>query len=88
MPARETVLGFARDLNKNLISLAGDTHNAWANNLADAQGVAVGVEFATASVTSPGLETFFPSEDPRTLASGLEALIGPLLILTAASAAT
>jgi alkaline phosphatase D len=76
--ARETVFGFARDLNKNLISLAGDTHNAWASNLADAQGVAVGVEFATSSVTSPGFETFFPTENPQTLARGLEALIGPL----------
>ena len=33
--ARETVLGTARALNKNLVVLAGDTHNAWASDLAD-----------------------------------------------------
>jgi len=52
---REVVLGTARSLAKNLVVLAGDTHNSWANNLKDMQGNAVGVEFATASVTSPGL---------------------------------
>jgi alkaline phosphatase D len=76
---REAVFGFARLLDKNLVALAGDTHNAWANDLADLQGVAVGVEFATSSVTSPGLEAFFPTENPQTLARGLEALIGPLV---------
>jgi alkaline phosphatase D len=75
---RETVLGTARQLNKNLIVLAGDTHNAWANDLADLQGNAVGVEFATASVSSPGFEGIFPNENPVAFARGLEALIGPL----------
>jgi alkaline phosphatase D len=76
---RETVLGTARELNKNLIVLAGDTHNAWANDLADLQGNAAGVEFATASVSSPGFEAIFPGEDPVAFARGLEALIGPLV---------
>jgi alkaline phosphatase D len=76
---RETVLGTAREFNRNLVVLAGDTHNAWANDLADAQGNAVGVEFATASVSSPGFEGVFPAEDPVAFASGLEALIGPLV---------
>lgn len=52
---REVVLGTAAQLGKNLVVLAGDTHNAWANNLKDINGNSVGVEFATASVTSPGL---------------------------------
>ena len=55
---REVVLGTANTLNKNLIVLAGDTHNAWANNLRDRQGNNIGVEFATAGVSSPGLESF------------------------------
>ncbi len=55
---REVVLGTAKKYNKNLVVLAGDTHNAWANNLKDANGELVGVEFATPSVTSPGLETY------------------------------
>jgi alkaline phosphatase D len=58
--ARDTVLAMARNLGKNLISLAGDTHNAWAGNLTDATGQRVGVEFATASVSSPGFERLLP----------------------------
>ncbi|WP_374335052.1 alkaline phosphatase [Methyloversatilis sp.] len=76
--ARETLLGTARALNKNLVVLAGDTHNAWANDLADFSGNAVGVEFATSSVSSPGLEEYFPSEDPLAVAAGLTQIIGPL----------
>ena len=58
--ARESVLAVARGLDKNLISLAGDTHNAWASDLTDAAGAHVGVEFATASVSSPGFERTLP----------------------------
>jgi alkaline phosphatase D len=58
--ARESVLAMARSLGKNLVSLAGDTHNAWASNLTDAGGQRVGVEFATASISSPGLERLLP----------------------------
>lgn len=76
--ARETVLAMARGLNKNLVVLAGDTHNAWASDLEDYQGNAVGVEYAVASVSSPGLEEYFPSENPLAVAAGLEAIIGPL----------
>lgn len=76
--ARETVFGMARVLDKNLVVLAGDTHNAWASDLADYNGQQVGVEFAVASVSSPGLEDIFPNEDPLQVAAGLEQLIGPL----------
>jgi alkaline phosphatase D len=58
--ARESVLAVARNLDKNLISLAGDTHNAWASDLTDATGQHVGVEFATASISSPGFERTLP----------------------------
>lgn len=58
--ARESVLATAKSLDKNLISLAGDTHNAWASDLTSASGDAVGVEFATASVSSPGFERTLP----------------------------
>ncbi|OUM02691.1 alkaline phosphatase D family protein, partial [Variovorax sp. JS1663] len=58
--ARETVLAAARSMGKNLVSLAGDTHNAWASNLTDAAGLRVGVEFATPSVSSPGFEILLP----------------------------
>lgn len=76
--ARETVLAMARDQDKNLVVLAGDTHNAWASNLTDEHGIAVGVEFATASVSSPGLEHYRPSERPDALATGLVRLIDAL----------
>ncbi len=55
---RETIFGTARALGKKLVVVAGDTHNAWANNLRDYKGEVVGVEFATPSVTSPGLEEY------------------------------
>jgi alkaline phosphatase D len=54
---RANVLAAAKQNKSNLVVLAGDTHNAWANNL-QLSGEAVGVEFATPSVTSPGLEEF------------------------------
>jgi alkaline phosphatase D len=76
--ARETLLGTARALDKNLVVLAGDTHNAWASDLTDFAGNRVGVEFATPSVSSPGLEEYFPAENPLAVAAGLTQIIGPL----------
>lgn len=55
--ARERVFRAALDANANLISLAGDTHNAWAFDL-DHAGEKVGVEFGVQGVTSPGLESY------------------------------
>ncbi len=66
---RETILQTALGLGKRLISLAGDTHNAWAGKLETmAQtsvpaGTVAGVEFATPGVTSPGLEKYLPGAD-------------------------
>jgi alkaline phosphatase D len=53
---RDDLLTHAASVDAKLVTLAGDTHNAWAAQLTDTQGNPVGVEFATASVTSPGLE--------------------------------
>ncbi|MCO6174869.1 alkaline phosphatase D family protein [Flavobacterium sp. NRK F10] len=47
--------GFA---GKKVISLAGDTHNAWYNKLTDNSNNEKGKEFATSSVSSPGLEVY------------------------------
>lgn len=55
--ARERVFRAALDANANLVSLAGDTHNAWAFDL-DHAGEKVGVEFGVQGVTSPGLESY------------------------------
>lgn len=73
---REVVLGTAKQLNKNLVVLAGDTHNAWANNLKDIDGDQIGVEFATASVSSPGLEEYLELEEEQI--AGAEQGIGLL----------
>jgi alkaline phosphatase D len=76
--AREVVLGMMRGMNRNLVVLSGDTHNAWASDLTDVAGNRIGVEFATASVSSPGLEAYFPNENPLAVAAGLTQIIGPL----------
>jgi len=56
--AREILLSTAAQLKKRLVVLAGDTHNAWHNDLTLMSGVKVGEEFATSSVSSPGLEAY------------------------------
>jgi alkaline phosphatase D len=76
--ARETVLGMAQTLDKNLVVLAGDTHNAWASDLKTHAGDQVGVEFATPSVSSPGLEEYLPDMNPAELAAGVQQLIPTL----------
>jgi len=54
---RDRVLKLYKQQNANLVVLAGDTHNAWMNDLYF-DGSKVGVEFACSSVTSPGLESY------------------------------
>jgi alkaline phosphatase D len=50
--------GTLKTLNKKVVVLAGDTHNAWASNLHTQTGDFVGVELATSSVSSPGMEKY------------------------------
>jgi alkaline phosphatase D len=75
---REQVFEMMQKHRKNLVVLAGDTHNAWASDLHDAQGKQVGVEFATASVSSPGMEGAYPDRDPEDVANMMVELIEPL----------
>jgi alkaline phosphatase D len=77
--AREQLLGLLAATNKNVVVLAGDTHNAWASDLQTRTGQQVAVEFATPGVSSPGLEEYFPNENPLAVAAGLEQIIGPLV---------
>ncbi|MDB5965501.1 MAG: alkaline phosphatase, partial [Polaromonas sp.] len=58
--ARERVMAMAHAGDKNLVVLSGDSHNAWAHDLRDTAGARIGVEFATPSVTSTGLEFKHP----------------------------
>lgn len=55
---RELLYGTLAQLKKKVVVLAGDTHNAWASDLSSKDGVLVGVELATSSVSSPGLEKY------------------------------
>lgn len=54
---RETILQTIKAQGKKLITLSGDSHNAWFANVTTLAGEKVGVEFAGASVTSPGFES-------------------------------
>ncbi|MGB1291854.1 MAG: alkaline phosphatase D family protein [Pseudoalteromonas sp.] len=83
---REVLLGTAIALQKNLVVLAGDTHNAWAGQLTTdatnpiAASQHAGVEFATSSVSSPGLEEYLAlnTQGPEVTAQ-MEQVI-PLLV--------
>lgn len=67
---RDRVFKSLAEHGVNPVVLAGDTHNAWAFNLADSEGRAVGVEIGTPGVNSPGLETYLATE-PRVLEQAL-----------------
>jgi len=77
--ARETVLATALALDRNLVVLSGDTHNAFASDLDDLAGHPVGVELGGPGVSAPGLEEIFVAEDPVVFAAGITGLIGPLV---------
>ncbi|WP_202745237.1 alkaline phosphatase D family protein [Acinetobacter pittii] len=55
---REFLYAKLAEFNKKIIVLAGDTHNAWTSYLYSQKGEYVGVELATSSVSSPGLEKY------------------------------
>lgn len=55
---REILYGTLAQLKKKVVVLAGDTHNAWSSNLYSKDGTFVGVELATSSVSSPGMEKY------------------------------
>ena len=55
---RARVFSGLRASQSNPVVLAGDTHNAWAFNLKDEQGQAVGVEIGTPGINSPGMENY------------------------------
>ena len=75
---REQLFALMQKHRKNLVVLAGDTHNAWASDLRDRAGRQVGVEFAGASVSSPGMECSHPGQAPEQVARMMEQLIEPL----------
>ena len=70
--ARDRLFDAALEADANLVVLAGDTHNAWNFDLSHG-GNPVGVEFATAGVTSPGLESYLGMVPARGVAAALVA---------------
>lgn len=62
---REFLYNKLKSLNKKVVVLAGDTHNAWSSDLHTAQGDFVGVELATSSVSSPGMEKYLNISDDQ-----------------------
>ena len=83
--ARETLLMTAYQLQKRLVVLAGDTHNAWHSDLTlmglanpALAGTKVGEEFATASVSSPGLENYLLTLSPAQIKGIFEGVVDDL----------
>jgi alkaline phosphatase D len=76
--AREILLGTVAQLKKKLVVLSGDTHNAWHTDLKTAGGVKVGEEFATQSVSSPGLESFLGTLAPAQIKGIFEGVVDDL----------
>ena len=78
---REVVYGTLQQLGKKAVVLAGDTHNAWAASLyTHATNHEVGVEFATSSVSSPGIEYYLnvPADEMAALEYAFQELIDEL----------
>jgi alkaline phosphatase D len=72
-------------LKKNLVVLAGDTHNAWHNHLTlmgltnpALAGTKVGEEFGTSSVSSPGLEEYLVTLKPAEIKAIFEGVVKDL----------
>jgi len=61
--ARERLYQAAKAAKAKLVTLTGDTHTAWANELHDESGQKRGVEFGCTSVTSPGAGDNLPFEE-------------------------
>lgn len=67
--ARARFLKSAQGMGANLVVIAGDSHNAWAYDLAE-DGRPAGVELAGQAVTSPGYEGS-TAADPKVIAHAL-----------------
>ncbi|MEI8303036.1 MAG: alkaline phosphatase D family protein [Burkholderiales bacterium] len=54
---REAIFQAAKAAGRKLVTVSGDSHNAWFANLTTLTGERVGWEFAGSSVSSPGFES-------------------------------
>lgn len=74
---REIIYGALN--GKKIVTLAGDTHNAWQNTLIAADGSEVGIELATSSVSSPGFETYLGATVTPELIAGFQEAMTTLI---------
>jgi len=77
---REVLYATLKSLNKKVVVLAGDTHNAWYSELLSKDQDMLGVELATSSVSSPGLEIYLsiPLEQLQQFEYAFQTLINDL----------
>jgi alkaline phosphatase D len=74
---RERLYQTIRASGRQVVVLAGDTHNAWHSELRTAGGEFVATELATASVSSPGIEQYLQLNAQQ--AAELSALLPTLI---------
>lgn len=53
--------------NKKIVTLAGDTHNAWSSKLTKQDKTEIGIELATPGISSPGFEVYLGNPSSQTL---------------------
>lgn len=70
--ARDRLLAAAQAADADLVTLAGDSHNAWAFDLSH-DGRPAGIEVGGHSVSSPGFEAYTPGISDATRVSALRA---------------
>ena len=65
--------------NKKIITLAGDTHNAWSSKLIKQDKTEVGIELATSGITSPGFELYLGNNPSAEALKGFEGALTTLV---------
>jgi alkaline phosphatase D len=73
---RERVYAMVKEAKASAITLTGDSHAFWVNELKDASGQRVGAEFGTTAVTSPSWGDAMPGFDlGKLVAAGNEEVV-------------
>lgn len=65
--------------NKKIITLAGDTHNAWSSKLTKQDKTEIGIELATSGISSPGFELYLGNNPSAETLKGFEAALTTLV---------
>lgn len=65
--------------NKKVITLAGDTHNAWSSKLIKQDKTEIGIELATPGISSPGFELYLGNNPSAETLKGFEGALTTLV---------